>query len=393
MKLLDRHSCEGTTPTIYIGHRQYPRSSGETYASRRWYAEWCFDGRHCHKALGTSNKKVAIQAAHDICRTIGDGQMPRTYRLSADQLRDLYLQQKRNENQAPKTIEKYTNGLTHFAAWCEKSKHTSAVRFNETDFWAYSRAMTEQGLTEKTRYDRLVLIKQAFKFAARQRLIPEYLLLGISMSKPVAAEQPCFTPQQVADLLKAADPHERAIYAAMAYLGLRFGEARDLQWDNLHWESGFVSVRRGGSRVNKTKNQKARRIPMHPDLKPYLQSLPKKFERVFTARPSKKHPDGGGPICERRLLVSLKRLCKRCKFEKPEQYKLHTFRHAFASMCARNNISQRYALEWMGHGSSEILNLYYTMYDDVAHQAMRSISYSPAAPPSSGSNPCPPSAT
>ena len=45
------------------------------------------------------------------------------------------------------------------------------------------------------------------------------------------------------------------------------------------------------------------------------------------------HPDGGGPVDERRLLRSLKRLCRRCKFTKPDQYKLHTFRHAFASMC------------------------------------------------------------
>ncbi len=376
MKLIDRHPCEGTAPVIYIGHRQYRRRSGEIYTSRRWFAEWCLAGRHFHKALGATNKQVAIRGAQEICRTIEAGQTPKVYKLTPGQLRDGYLAQKQNEGQAPKTIEKYTNGLGHFAAWCEKTNRTSMVRFDEADFWSYNRAMTEEGRTAKTCYDRLVLIKQAFKWAARQRLIPEYRLLGISMSKPASAEQPCFTLQQVAALLKAADPHEAGIYAAMAYLGLRFGEARDLQWSNLNLETGFVTIRRGGSRPDRTKNQKARQIPIHPELKPYLQTIPRKYDRVFTSRPSRKYPEGGGPICERRLLISLKRLCRRCKFDKPDQYKLHTFRHAFASMCARNNISQRYALEWMGHGSSEILNLYYTMYDDVAHAAMRSISYS-----------------
>ena len=45
-------------------------------------------------------------------------------------------------------------------------------------------------------------------------------------------------------------------------------------------------------------------------------------------------------------------------------------------MCARNNISYKYALEWMGHRSSDILDLYYTMFDDTAEAAMRTIQYS-----------------
>jgi integrase len=76
-------------------------------------------------------------------------------------------------------------------------------------------------------------------------------------------------------------------------------------------------------------------------------------------------------------------LCKKCKFDNPKQYKLHTFRHAFASMCARNNVSHKYALEWMGHSSSEILDLYYTMFDDVAEAAMKTIVYAPSPSQSS----------
>jgi hypothetical protein len=44
-------------------------------------------------------------------------------------------------------------------------------------------------------------------------------------------------------------------------------------------------------------------------------------------------------------------------------------------MCARNNVAYKYALEWMGHKSSDILDLYYTQFDDVAEQAIRTIAY------------------
>jgi integrase len=74
-------------------------------------------------------------------------------------------------------------------------------------------------------------------------------------------------------------------------------------------------------------------------------------------------------------LARLKQLCARCGFANPRQYKLHTFRHVFASMCARTNVSHRYALSWMGHSSSDILDLYYRQFDDVADTAMMTVSY------------------
>jgi len=76
-----------------------------------------------------------------------------------------------------------------------------------------------------------------------------------------------------------------------------------------------------------------------------------------------------------RLLKSLKRLCRRCGFENPDQYKLHTFRHAFASMLARNNISYKQALAWMGHSDSKILDRYITFFDPDAESAIASIEY------------------
>ena len=221
-----------------------------------------------------------------------------------------------------------------------------------------------------------------FKWAASAaaQLIPTNPLAGVSLDDPPPTWQPCFTPAQIGNLLEKADARQLPIYAVMAYAGLRFGEVRDLLWQDIHWEGqcGFIVVQRGGS-DGKTKSGRIRRIPIHPKLAQILKSLPQRFDRVFTANPSSKYPDGGAPINERRLLMSLKRLCRRCQFANPNQYKLHTFRHTFASMCARNNISYKYALDWMGHKSSDILDLYYTMFDDTAEVAIRTIDYPMAA--------------
>ena len=63
------------------------------------------------------------------------------------------------------------------------------------------------------------------------------------------------------------------------------------------------------------------------------------------------------------------------RFPNPNQYKLHTFRHFFASYCAQQNLSYKYVLEWMGHSSSDVLDMYFTMNDRQAQAAMNSLSF------------------
>jgi site-specific recombinase XerD len=60
---------------------------------------------------------------------------------------------------------------------------------------------------------------------------------------------------------------------------------------------------------------------------------------------------------------------------KSQQYKLHTFRHFFASYCTQQNMSYKYVLEWMGHSSSAILDMYFTMNDRQAQAAMNGLSF------------------
>jgi len=81
-------------------------------------------------------------------------------------------------------------------------------------------------------------------------------------------------------------------------------------------------------------------------------------------------------IKERSLLKRLKELCQICKFEKPRQYKLHSFRHHFASLCANHNVAYRKALACLGHSSSQMLDLYYHLYDEDSEQAMLALANS-----------------
>ena len=158
------------------------------------------------------------------------------------------------------------------------------------------------------------------------------------------------------------------MFAALAFTGMRIGELQQLCWEDVDLESNVIHVHRGGS-SGKTKDKEDRFIPIHGrKLKPVLQSLQRESELVFLM------PDGR-LVSPKKLRAYLKSLCKQCGFENPLQYKLHTFRHFFASYCAQQNLSYKYILEWMGHSSSAILDMYFTMNDRQAHRAMNSLSF------------------
>jgi len=174
-------------------------------------------------------------------------------------------------------------------------------------------------------------------------------------------------------LLSNAEEEAVPIFTTLAFTGMRIGELQQLRWEDVDFDLNVIHIQRGGS-DGKPKDKEDRFIPVHAKkLKPILQSLPRKSELVFLMPNGKK-------VCDKKVRRYLKKLCRQCGFHNPTQYKLHTFRHFFASYCAQQNLSYKYILEWMGHSSSAILDMYFTMNDRQAHIAMNSLSFNSEKP-------------
>jgi integrase len=387
MKLHNRHAVEGTVPPIYIGHRQFrDKKSGQMQLCKQWHAEYNLGGKKFDESLKTSNKTVAIRAAHRIVERIEKGEVRQIQRRAEwQEMYDSYIEFVKSRGRGPKTIEKYGYVLTALIEFAKKRKRFRPESMTPTDFWAFNGFMlNEEKLHRKTVSCRLLIVKSFFKWAvAKARMIRENPIADEEVEEAESDAQPCFNPKQIMTLLASADRHHAPIYAVMAYLGLRFGEVRDLRWSDFDFDQGdhgWVNISRGGS-MERTKGRASRRIPVNQALRKYLDALDHHEDgRVFHQQPSSHYPEGGRPLSERRLLKSLKRLCKRCKFDDPNQYKLHTFRHAFASMLARNRIAYKQALAWMGHKDSKILDLYIRLFDEDAQEAMKSVDYSERKP-------------
>jgi integrase len=379
MKLIERSRATDSRPFVYVGRRVH-RTNGSSRAGTVWWAEWCHRGRSHGRTLRTSDKSDALRAARALAGQFATPVVAPVH-PPAQSLKSVgqgYIDYQVNRGHAPRTVEKYTLVLKTLNAWARRRGLVAAPELDENGYWAFHRWMLDEGFSHKTRYDRLIVVKQMFKWAARTGLIPTNPLAAVDLiRKPAPTPQPCFTPEQVGELLFRAAAEDKPVIALMAYAGLRFGEVRDLRWSDLGFNrgaAGFIHVMRGGSGET-TKSGRPRQIPMHPTLREILLRVPRRSERVFLCRWRQPGRAAWRPLVERTVLMSLKRLCRACGFEGAERFKLHSLRHAFCSMCARNNVSYKYALVWLGHRDSQMLDYYYHAFDETAEAAIRTINY------------------
>ncbi len=371
MKLIDKQIVEATKPAIYIGKRTYKsKGSDDVRVAKPYWAEYFVHGRQHQESLGVSNKAAAVRVAYALAERLERGQMKvRDSRRTVQELADRYYGYCKARNLTPKTLTKYRGQLERFKQWCKSEGIRRARTFSPDDLFAYRSYLSEMhGLSEKSIYGETILLKQLFKWASKNGYLARNLLEALRFPKVRSAKQPCFSMQQVELLLANSEPWAMPMFSALAFTGIRVGELQQLKWEDVHFGRNVIHITRGGS-DGRTKNKEDRFIPIHGQkLKPVLQSLLRKSELVFLM------PDGKA-VSPRKLRKYLKGLCKECGFEKPKQYKLHTFRHFFASYCSQQNLSYKYILEWMGHSSSSILDIYFTMNDRQAQWAMNSLSF------------------
>ena len=365
MKLVNRERVEGTN--ITIGHRVYYKGA-QTKVSKRYAAEYRdIDGKQIGRKLGTKSKAEARRMAIEIQQELESGieRVPEV-NLHITDLVKAYFQFVQTKGVALKTEWKYRADLDKFKAYCLQANIRFARRFSENHLYCYRKWLRDKNYADKTVEAAVVLVKQMFKWAWRQKVIKEYRLAGVSFPKAKAAPQPCFISEQVDKLIEAAEEEEKLAFAFMGYAGLRIGEVEQLYWEDIQVNNGqftMIHVRRGGSNGT-PKDKDERFVPVHPKIAKLLGLVRKRTGLIFKN------------ITERKLLKRLKILCEKCDFESPRQYKLHSFRHHFASICANHHVAYRKALTWLGHSSSEMLELYYHLHDDDSQKAMLALANS-----------------
>lgn len=149
-------------------------------------------------------------------------------------------------------------------------------------------------------------------------------------------------------------------------------------------ESIFLPDERGRSRKRKTgaerrlKNRKGRSIPMHPDFRRAIETIPRNSDGlVFRAQ-------RGGRLRSRVVLEFLQEnVIANLKKRYPtpigevgcERGTVHGLRHYFCSEAYRSGATDAELLAWLGHSESKIMQRYRHLRKEDGHRRLRQISF------------------
>ncbi len=178
-----------------------------------------------------------------------------------------------------------------------------------------------------------------------------------------------FTREQLALLLHTAQdpakarPHERRLYVLfllLARAGLRLGEARALQWDDLDLQAREIRVLRtfSSETLGSPKSGHGRTVDMSRDLAAALTRLrtERRAETLRSGWPTVPPwvfvTSDGQPVAERLVRSIFRRLLQAAQLS--GHFTLHSFRHSFASLLLQQGESPVYVQRQLGHASIKI---------------------------------------
>ncbi len=240
---------------------------------------------------------------------------------------------------------------------------------NEAEVQAFVFQKLEQGLSQKTIKDILIVLKMVLKFGAKNKWI-EY--------QPFDIQFPTEREKQTIEVLSRT--HQKKV---MQYIqehftfrnlgvyiclcsGMRIGEVCALTWEDVDTDNGVIKIRRtiqriytideGGRKTElildtpKTTNS-IREIPMSSDLLKMLKPIKKIVNNSFFVLTNDVKPTE-----PRTYRTYYKNLMKELGLP---QLKFHGLRHSFATRCIESKCDYKTVSVLLGHSNiSTTLNLY-----------------------------------
>ena len=243
------------------------------------------------------------------------------------------------------------------------------TKIEEKDVQQFVLSKINDGLSQKSIKDIIIVLKMIVKFGVKQKLL-EYTDIEIKFpSDNDKSDLEVLTKQDHKKILDYLEKHftfkNLGIYICLS-TGMRIGEVCGLRWSDIDCENGIIKVRRTVQRIYvitendrhteilvdtpKTKNS-IRDIPMTSDLLKIMKPIRKVVNEDFYVITNENKPTE-----PRTYRNYYKRLLKRLQIN---ELKFHGLRHSFATRCIESKCDYKTVSVILGHSNiSTTLNLY-----------------------------------
>lgn len=190
------------------------------------------------------------------------------------------------------------------------------------------------------------------------------------------------TPADIGEILalvkqRAHVDFAHAMFALIAYTGIRRGEMLCLRWLDVDFRQKLITAR--SLKQSRQTRETSRDIDMHPEL-----------EAILTAYHTRRRkgqyliclPKASKPITKEQANNAFHRVLSGTRWERtmPSGKKkvvigFHTFRHSFASNLAVAGVDQRVIDRWMGHVTEDMRKRYQHLFPQTLSDSIRKLSF------------------
>ena len=349
-------------------------------------------GRH---SLGTRNEKEAMQLVHELDELVAAQiglieQKPvsvkggLTISAAIADFRKDKARPKAAGGVEPDTLKRYNRILNKFEFYAAAQRLKYMTQVDRDFFDGYVEMLEELDFALSSIVTEMVCLKSLHQSCVEKRLLDHRFSFKYPLNRPTESLAYCPTEQEVEEIFRIckSDKSLHWLYCVVFLLsktGLRFGEARDLEWrdiDNkyemlLIRDETYLKNKKSKQTIRQTKTRKSRKIPIRKDLAVFLKGLSRQGGRILAGpRGGKLRNDIFGDTLRAKVFP---RVVEAVSGDDVERLTAHGFRHYFVSHCANMGVPQLSVMKWLGHSTPRMTNYYYHSNDATSLKHMRQL--------------------
>jgi integrase len=329
--------------------------------AQRMADEWeTLEGLAGEKRLTESHCRKVIAQMYE--RTTGE---PLHFHTAREWLTE-WIESKKNETEL-RAFLKYKQIVNEFLAHIGKKADHLLREITQADIRSWRDALKRKGLAAPTVNHAIKILRMPFNAAhdaGHIEINPTKNAVRPLRDEARNGEKDVFTPEQIAELIKAAPTEDwKGAILCGYYTGLRLRDVVDLEWSAVDPDGRTITVT---TRKTLTKVT----VPIHPQFHVWFEKQTRGIGKapVFPTLAGK---SGGG---KSGLSMAFKRIMERAKIKgrllreangagrSQSSLSFHSLRHSFNSAMANAGVSSELRQKLTGHASAK-MNAQYTHHE------------------------------
>ena len=253
----------------------------------------------------------------------------------------------------PSAVRAYRQALDHRTLPHLGAKRLTAI--SHTMLQDFADQLSAQGLSASSVRNTILPLRAIFRRAHRRGEVAINPTINLALPAVRGSRDRIAAPTELAPLLDALQPDDRAIYATALYAGLRAGELQALQWENIDLNKNLIHVTQNWDRqhgfIAPKSRSGTRRIPITHTLRRELinHRLHQGTGGTGFAFPSPRNPNK--PFNPSTLTLHTKKTWQKAGLT---PIGLHECRHSYAAYMIAASINSKALSTYMGHSTITI---------------------------------------